>query len=87
MIVLSRWHGLIARRLLKREILAQVCAKHSVTPDAVRSEARATALVKARQEAMLRMREEGHSAPSIGRFLQRDHTTVLYGAQRAREAA
>lgn len=38
----------------------------------------------ARWAVMLALRGEGMSYPQIGRIVDRDHTTVIYGVQRAR---
>jgi chromosomal replication initiation ATPase DnaA len=40
-------------------------------------------VVRARQEAMWRCcRETGHSTTSVGRFFNRDHTTVVHAVQK-----
>lgn len=36
-----------------------------------------------RQDFMLAAHREGYSMPEIGRFLNRDHTTVLHGIRQA----
>ena len=45
-------------------------------------------LVWMRQDLMALLHSNGHSTPEIGRFLHRDHTTVLHGikASKARKA-
>lgn len=67
------------------EILAQVAAEYLCEFDVLRGADRCKGPSIARQEAMLRMHEAGHSYPEIGRFLGgRDHTTVQHGAKMAR---
>lgn len=62
-------------------IIKEVALKHRVSPSAMKGEGRSKELVRARWEAIYRMREEcGYSFPRIGQHLGgRDHTTILYG--------
>lgn len=61
-------------------ILIEICAKHNLTVHELRSERKARPLARARQEFFWRAKLETEaSLPGIGRMLNRDHTTVLYG--------
>lgn len=43
---------------------------------------RCSRMVAARQEVMRRCRLAGYSYPQIGKYLGRDHTTVLYAIRK-----
>lgn len=76
----------LAKHRPLRKIALSVAAKHGVTIDDLLSSRRAHPLPLARQEAMWRMRNETtHAMPSIGKCLNRDHTTVIYGIRRHEE--
>ena len=63
-----------------REIGRAVCAYFGVPFGLLRSERRDAFAVRKRQVFMYLARLRGHySFPSIGRALNRDHTTVRYG--------
>jgi len=67
-------------------ILDVVALEYGVSVRALLGRGRQRHVVTARQEAMLRAGEAGHSGPAIGKFMgERHHTTVLHGQQRARE--
>lgn len=67
-------------------IVGEVCAKHRVTKIDVMSRRRVARVTRARHEIMYRCRHETtHSLPSIGRYLKRDHTSVLHGIRRHAE--
>lgn len=93
--LLSLWKGPLtvtaeSRRERMRAILAEVADKHGVTPEAIQGRSCAREVSNARQEAMHRLYDLGWlSTPHIGRFLNRDHSTVVYGlkAHEARIAA
>lgn len=75
-----------------RSILAEVCAERGVTEADVLSQSRKRKVSRPRQDFMWRCRQvkraDGrgrYSLPQIGAFLQRDHTSVLFGV-RAHEA-
>lgn len=63
------------------EINAGVATKHGIEPDEMRGSNRLRAFAHPRQEAFSVARKYGYSFPQIGRFYDRDHTTVLYGVQ------
>jgi hypothetical protein len=77
------YHGQWSSDLSMAEITAEVAAMHGLALAVVRGASREKAVVRARQEAMWRCcRETGHSTTSVGRFFQRDHTTVVHAVQK-----
>ena len=93
MTMLSLWKGEVAPPppvITMASIAAEVTEKHGFTLAMLRSPYQYRTIAHARQEAMARMVEAGRwSTTQIGRFLNWDHTTVIYGARahRQREAA
>lgn len=68
-------------RKTAHEILHEVARKHDLSVLAVMSFGRQRALVKARQEYAYRALEEtALPSTTIGRIINRDHTTVLHNA-------
>ena len=68
------------KRMTMRAIAIQVAAKHGLTVDEMRSDRRSRAVVVARHEAWWRSREETlNSLPQIGRYFNRDHSTIMHG--------
>lgn len=65
----------IAREL----IIQQVCKDHGVQVQWVLGKSRVQRIVRARHEIMWKLNLLGMTLPSIGRRLNRDHTTVLHG--------
>ena len=62
-----------------KRILIAVAKKHAVDPDAVLSPARHQPLVRARMEAIYRIRTElNYSYPQISKDFGRDHATILH---------
>lgn len=69
--------------LTPEEILGVVARYYSLTSDSLRSRGRSKDIARSRQIAMYLSREETQaSLPQIGRVLDRDHTTVLYGYEK-----
>lgn len=66
-------------------IAARVALRHRVTVEAMVSKGRLQHVCEARFEAYAIAADAGHSTPKIGRFFNRDHTTVLSGIDRWRE--
>lgn len=64
-----------------RELLEPVLQRHMVTWKQVAGKDRHNVIVAARQECMWVLNKAGMSLPMIGRFMKRDHTTVLHGVQ------
>lgn len=78
--VLSLWKGMIRTDPTMAEIAAQVAAERRISISELKGVRRDAGLAHARQEAMWRMYQQGRwSLPQIGRFLNRDHTTVIHG--------
>lgn len=67
------------------ETVEDVAARHGLRPIDIRGARRAAFIAHARQEAMAMMNAAGFTTTQIGRFLNRDRTTVSYG-RRAHEA-
>lgn len=70
-----------------RSIVDIVAARFSVSHSEIIGPRRVVELVAPRHVAMFLARQEGHSLPKIGFHLRRDHTTVLYGAQKIERQA
>jgi len=90
--VLSLWKGRIIFSQTMAGILAEVAEQYGLTVVDLKGPARYRHIAWPRQEAMARMarcqRSDGKrvfSLPQIGRFLNRDHTTVLWGIRRHEE--
>lgn len=66
------------------DIATAVAAERGFKLDDMRNASRVKPLANARQEAMLQMVEAGFTTSQIGRFLRRDHTTVMHGSRVAR---
>lgn len=60
------------------------CDRFDVTIDQLTGNTRTHEVAHLRQDFMLEAHEAGFTISSIGRFLHRDHTTVLYGIERAK---
>lgn len=69
-----------ARRYV--HILHDVATRHDVTTDDITGPCRSPRYVRARQEAFYLLREAGYSMLQIGRFCNRDHSTVMHGANK-----
>ena len=64
------------------DVLREIAFKYQVSPDDVRGRSRMKEFVAPRQEFCWVMnKKHGWSLPQIGRFLGRDHTTVLHGVR------
>lgn len=68
-------------------VLAAVAGAAGVAPQRLRGRGQDQGLTRIRHLAMLLLRERcaGTSLPAIGDFLDRDHSTVIYGCRRAAE--
>ena len=62
-----------------RDLVEPVLQRHQLTYKDVAGRDRRGHVVAARHECMWVLRQAGMTLPKIGRFLRRDHTTVLYG--------
>lgn len=72
-----------ARRYV--HVLHDVATRHGVEVQDIVGRSRARRLVAARQEAFYLMKEHGYSLSQIGRFCNRDHTTVMHGVEKHAE--
>ena len=73
-------------RVTMHEIALEVCERYGVTLADLKGPRRLRLLSAARQEFMALAYELPHaSLPVIGRFLDRDHTTILHGVRRHRK--
>lgn len=64
------------------DTIAQVAAEHGLSKSDITGPSRRPDICAARWEAMRRLRAKSLSLPSIGRLLNRHHTTVLDGLRR-----
>lgn len=84
-----------ARELLKarkappwvRDIVLEISAKHCVSPAAVITESRTHPVTKARWEIihLIKAKKPMLSAPQMGRWLGRNHTSILFALARYAE--
>lgn len=74
----------MADRIRMRDIARAVAQQNEITLDDILGASRQRAFAWPRQTVMLLASEAGFSNPQIGRFLGRDHTTVLSGVRAAR---
>ena len=66
-------------------VIAEMSFERGVPVCDVLSKTRGTqSTAHLRQDIMLRLYEHGYTSVDIGRFINRDHTTVLHGIQQAR---
>lgn len=83
--MLSLWKGEIVMRPrgpTMRKVISEVAERHGLTLTQLRDHCRTRSIAYVRQEAMYEARvRAGKSLPMIGRYLNRDHTTVLYGVR------
>jgi chromosomal replication initiation ATPase DnaA len=72
------------RRMVR---IREACAEVGVTLEALMNgrNGKNEKVVQLRQRLFYEFREEGMSLPEIGRFFNRDHTTVRYGIQKEKE--
>lgn len=64
------------------ELAAEICTETGLTLADIRGHDRRRYFVRARQLLMFKARQAGISISEIGRFVNRDHTTVLHGVNR-----
>jgi chromosomal replication initiation ATPase DnaA len=62
-----------------------IAAEHALPVAALLGPSRLMHISHARQALYAALRARGLSLPAIGRFMGRDHTTVLYGIQAHRD--
>jgi len=64
-------------------IAAEISAEHLLEVSAIRERGRAQRLYRPRAKAMLAMYRDGYSYPQIGRYFNRDHSSVIHACNRA----
>lgn len=69
------------------EIIAAAGWIFCLTPAQILSSSRATRLVRTRYAVFAALEQRGASSGQIGRWMNRDHSTVLHGIKRAKEWA
>lgn len=62
----------------KAQILEEVCRRHGVAPERIKGRERNKDIARIRIEASGLMLAAGHGYSAIGRFLNRDHATIIY---------
>lgn len=80
-VYLSLWHGLKPwpYRRSWDVVATDIARDHGFSFEQVIGNGRAYALVRARQHVMYALSKRGNSSAWIGRQLDRDHSTVLWG--------
>lgn len=72
------------KRTTIRDLALQVCTERCVPIAELMSDARRAQVAHARQEVMRLAVDAGFSTTQVGRFLGRDHSTVVHGIKAAR---
>ena len=70
-------------RLTAHEIIDRVATLHDVDTADITGPSRSPEHCEARRCVMRELKAKGWSTPRIGRLLNRDHSTVVYGLRRA----
>ena len=60
-----------------QQIIAKICKKYGLRQDLVLSKCHSAYVLTCRKEIINELRTLGLSAPEIGRFLNRHHTSIL----------
>lgn len=70
-----------------RDVMFEVCRKHMVHPSRICNDFRQHEFVRARREIVLRWVElgTGYSLSQMGRYMRKDHTSILYALRKAKE--
>jgi len=71
-----------ARATNPGEVIAAVAERHGLTSADLIGPCRNSEIVTARCAAMYELRWAGFSLPAIGRFLKKDHSTVMYALRK-----
>jgi chromosomal replication initiation ATPase DnaA len=64
-------------------IVSEMAGQHRACMDALKGPSRKQSHFQPRAKAMLAMYREGYSYPQIGRFFNRDHSSVMHACDRA----
>lgn len=65
------------------DIVALASEMTVIAPSVIMGRSRLPRIVRVRQACMTVAREAGHSYPMIGHRMDRDHSTVVYGVEKA----
>ena len=71
------------RSMRRHRILHEVCLEFDITLPDLMSSCKARTLVTARHCAYWLIRRLGYSFSQIGKFMDRDHSSIMYGVVRA----
>lgn len=72
-----------ARRELAQEVATRLAEETGIPAQVILGRSRYRAVVKARHQVMVELWRQGMSTTEIGSVLDRDHTTVMHGLQKA----
>ena len=71
------------KNIKMHEYVREFCEQHSVEFKSITERRRDRGwVIRLRQRLFYELHIRGHSLPEIGEFLNRDHTTVLWGKRR-----
>lgn len=71
------------KKILIKRIIAETEDKHGVERGILRRKCRRKPIVKARHEAMFRLKKEANCGyAEIGRIFSMDHTTIIHGVKK-----
>ena len=73
------------KKIRMKEIIRVICDETGVTSDEILKHDRSTHLVRVRQYAMWKCREQGYSYTVIGRTFKRDHSTIMHACKKIDE--
>ena len=80
---MTSWHTAPAIATTPIETVAQIAREHGMTAADLIGPSRLRRVCIVGWRAMKALRDKGRSLSSIGRILNRDHTTILHGLRRA----
>ena len=85
--VLSLWHGeiLVSVRDTMRDIAFRICDEEGLSISELIGRSQERRLAWPRQRFCFEARALGKTLPQIGRFINRDHTTVIYSIRRYKD--
>ena len=70
---------------MKQELLHECSRMFRISPEDIMSRRRAKPILMARYAMYAGLRRRGWSFPAIGRFMQRDHSSVQVGTRKAQQ--
>ena len=75
----KRWASTRRTAFLWRELANDICDQHGVILEEVLTRSKNRIITQARQHIMYELRHRGWSLMQIGKVLNRDHTTIIFG--------